>query len=222
MRKLSTLFFVTNIVASTSDSLLPQCVHDRAESLPNNQWLNSRNRAAYLCTIETLSEIYKPENIACGQGGAAPADGVAAFVCPQNTTIQCVLNIGWGSVAGTCDACTDSCSIKGQSGAGSCCGASCVVDTDLCSGNTWEPGYTDTCGSENTDGFCSCCPNCANCKVYYPSDDSSLSSQVQVDSSICDCRAGLDTSPDWTPCWNSCQASFLNSGFITELNNTSR
>ena len=199
------LVFSSSLLATSSQ--VPECVKERASALRGNQFLNTRNVEPYLCTLELLTLYYDPEQIACGQGGASPSDGVAAFICPANTTIKCAITIGWGSVAGTCDACSAPCSLNGASGSSSCCAESCVVDTDLCSNDTWEPGFTDTCGSEESGGFCSCCPDCAGCKVF--AEDASVTLPgAQVDSSVCDCRNGLDTSSDWTPCWNSCVDCF--------------
>ena len=53
------------------------------------------------------------------------------------------------------------------------------------------------CGAGG-DGFCDCCPDCLDC-VHPKNGSASL-----VANRFCDCRKGLEVSPDYAPCWNSC------------------
>lgn len=165
-----------------------------------------------MCTLDVLQEMYDPANIACGQteAGDSGGVGVAEFQCPQpGTTVKCMLTIGWGSVAGTCTTCSDACSLGALSGEDSCCGTACTQDGSSgdCQNNAWIPTSAGGCGSEYSDGHCDCCPSCDECLSSSLGSDQSPPGSG-VDSRFCDCRNGLETSLDWTPCWNSCMDCF--------------
>lgn len=152
---------------------LPSCVKERASTLPGNEFLQTSNTASYLCTVEQLETYYDPKNITCGQSQEDTSD-ISVFECPvANTNILCILTIGWGSVAGDCDTCYDSCSINSGEGIDSCCGIACEesdgsVGDDDCGDTSWIPNqFTDECGSNSTGGYCDCCPNCGVCLFFY-------------------------------------------------------
>ena len=173
----------------------------RAESLPGNGFLNTNNNATYMCTLDMLQELYNPANIACGQTEIedGSSGSVAQFQCPQpDTTVKCVLTMGWGSVAGSCSTCNDACSLEALGGEDSCCGVACMRDgrSGDCQQTEWIPASAGGCGSEYSDGYCNCCPDCGDCLTSPLGSDRPGSG---LDSSFCDCRNGLETSLDWAP-----------------------
>lgn len=209
MRKLVALVIIGQIVWLAAGAL-PPCVVDRAESLPGNGFLNTNNNATYMCTLDMLQELYNPANIACGQTEIedGSSGSVAQFQCPQpDTTVKCVLTMGWGSVAGSCSTCNDACSLEALGGEDSCCGVACMRDgrSGDCQQTEWIPASAGGCGSEYSDGYCNCCPECGDCLTSPLGSDRPGSG---LDSSFCDCRNGLETSLDWAPCWNSCMDCF--------------
>ena len=152
---------------------LPDCVAERSV---NNISLsedtrNSLNNNTYLCSLAQLSEFYDPANIVCGQSGDPASPYVSAFECPAGLSIQCVLFSGWGSVAGSCTACDDTCSTAGLAGAESCCGKACTTETSECEAFSWVDSSSDTCGNSGSEGYCSCCPDCASCEAPKEDDD---------------------------------------------------
>ena len=154
------------LLLRTSGGAVPQCVVDRGyanESSLSVEVLHSENNATYLCDASMLEEWYDPSMIACGQDGGGKSPYVSAFECPAGNELKCVLFAGWGSVAGSCTSCENSCS-GGLAGDESCCGKACTADTSACQAFTWISGVTDDlCGNAGSDGYCSCCPDCATC-----------------------------------------------------------
>ena len=97
---------------------ITQCVADRYASTPDT-WLNTANPEDYVCTAAQIDAWYKPTSLACGQAQNDDAGDVwvAAFECPAGEAIGCFLHAGWGSVAGWCGTCEDSCSTDALAGA---------------------------------------------------------------------------------------------------------
>ena len=66
------------------------------------------------------------------------------------------------------------------------------------------------CGAGG-DGFCDCCPDCLDC-VHPMNGSASL-----VANRFCDCRRGLEVSPDYAPCWNSCLDCLGDDGMVAYM-----
>ena len=150
-----------------------------------------------------------PANLACWQSDAQnPTGDVASGRCPaEGTTVQCLLQAGWGQIAGNCDACDEAeCSRKGLSGAESCAALACTDSPGFlgagagtkCQGNAWKDGPSPY-DPAHADGYCDCAPDCADCDGPGPADGA-----LGVTSSSCDARNGTAPASDWANCWNSC------------------
>ena len=183
------------------------CVRDR-DNWPS-AWLNTENAQSYMCTREQVNQYYDPANLACWQSDAQnPTGDVASGRCPaEGTTVQCLLQAGWGQIAGNCDACDKAeCSRKGLSGAESCAALACTDSPGFlgagagtkCQGNAWKDGPSPY-DPAHADGYCDCAPDCADCDGPGPADGA-----LGVTSSSCDARNGTAPASDWANCWNSC------------------
>lgn len=180
----------------TNPKLTACAVANRVNGVP---WL-TRNNASYICTDAQFDTYYDPAT-AIAYTSMNPGDGPTHLACPVATqTVRCFVFASWGQVAGGPDSCADACSTEARAGAASCCGKACVGDPTgdaTCHGNAWHPAPgPGECGASGT-GWCDCCPDCYDC-VHPPPSNASL-----VDNRFCDCRRGLEVSPDYSPCWNS-------------------
>lgn len=208
-RGLVALVLMPSAVRGWTNDLVSGCVQARVadpSTFPGFAFENTHSNASYQCTAVQLDSFYDPASFACGQ--TQDATSIAGHACPDpNQTIQCFFTAGWGSVAGLCETCENTCSLDSATGAASCCGTACTTSPGPtgsagteCSDNTWVNDSSLDCGNAFSDGCCDCYPDCASCLNDAPAP--------QLDHTFCDCRKGTATSPDWAPCWNSCLDCF--------------
>ena len=162
-----------------------------------------------MCTEAQIEQYYDPTNLACWQTNPE-GWGYGASSCPvEGQTVQCLMQAGWGMVAGSCSSCESKCSTTGASGAASCAALACldVAPTSAartsdelfgisCTGNSWI-AETSPIDPSHTDGYCDCSPYCGYC--LHAEEE-----EVGVTSSYCDARNGTTVSKDWASCWDSC------------------
>ena len=164
------------------------CVAAREAAWEGNTWLNTANANGYMCTKAQIDAHYDPANLVCWQSDPqGPTGDIASGRCPAGQAVQCLMQAGWGQVAGNCDACNvDQCSKTGAAGKDSCTALACAKDgaaTDAgakCTGNAWVPKASPV-DPTHGDGYCDCAPDCAACDGPHVAD---------VDSRMCDVRNG--------------------------------
>ena len=183
------------------------CVRSRDDWDAN--WLNTANELSYMCTREQINEAYDPANLACWQSDAQnPTGDVATGTCPAGTAVKCLIQAGWGQVAGNCDACDkQECSKTGAAGEKSCAALACTDSGNVgaaagtsCQGNAWKSG-TSPVDPTHTDGYCDCAPDCGDCDGPPGVLEGD---KFGVTPSFCDVRNGTSVSTDWAGCFNSC------------------
>lgn len=188
----------------------------------NTPWLTA-NTASYICTDEQFDKYYDPATSIGFFLHDSDATTPAQAACPKGgDVIKCFVFASWGQVAGGPDALTDTCSTEMGTGSKSCCAKACTSKSGTtdesgttCENNAWITSKTDTCG-QSGDGYCDCCPNCFDC--VHPKNlpvPAPLNTQRSyVANRFCDCRAGLDVAPDYSPCWNSGLDCFGDDGTV--------
>lgn len=183
------------------------CVASRTSwGTDDNSWLNTKNPSKYMCTSAQIDAHYDPANLACWQSDPqGPSGDIASGTCPAGKTVACLMQAGWGQVAGNCDACAnDDCSRTGATGSKSCAAEACTKDGTAavagakCAGNKWVDGASPV-DKAHVDGYCDCSPDCGVCDDGPPGF-----LEVGVDSSACDVRNGTLPAADGAGCWDSC------------------
>lgn len=223
-------FFLVLAVQSAAfdftNNKITACARESRAS--GSAWLTSNN-ASYICTNEQWDKYYDP---ATSLGFFLLDDGAtdpAQAACPKSgDVIKCFVFASWGQVAGGPDAVGDTCSTQMGSGSQSCCAKACtssglqggVGTSTKCQNNQWMPKAAGTCGTRG-DGYCDCCPNCYDCvhgpPPPSPAPSAGVSAKSHVANRFCDCRKGLDVSPDYSPCWNSALDCFGDDGQIAYM-----